>query len=208
MKLHTCHAAPSPRRVQLFLDYKQIELDTHAVDLRAGEQFEPDFLALNPRGTVPVLELDDGTALTDGMAICWFLEGLYPQRPLLGTDRVQQARILAWQQRISMDGFLAVADALRNANPAFAGRAQPGPHPCAQIADLAERGRQRIRQFLADMDAELAGRQFLLGEDFSMADIDLLVVLDFSRRFGMAFDPDCPGLVAWRERAAGRLGID
>ncbi|MDA3912975.1 glutathione S-transferase family protein [Oleiagrimonas sp.] len=208
MKLHTYESAPSPRRVHLFLAYKGIELPTRTVDLREHEQWGEDFLRLNPRGTVPVLELDDGSALSDGIAICTYLEHLYPERPLMGTGPEQQARVLSWHMRIYMDGFLSCANALRNSHPAFAGHADMGPRPCEQIPALAERGKQRLHQFLHDMDHELANRDFLLGDTFSMADIDLLVALDFSRRLHLEPETDISHLNAWRLRTAHRLDID
>jgi glutathione S-transferase len=113
MKLYTFDPAPNPRRVKLFLTYKGIDLPTVQIDLRQGAQFSKEFRAINPRCIVPALQLDDGSVLCDAIAICWYLEKLYPQKPLMGTEPLQQAQILSWDQRIYSDGFYAVADVHR-----------------------------------------------------------------------------------------------
>src|SRR5690606_1248917 len=119
MLLYTYDPAPNPRRVRLFLDYKGIGLPTRQVDLRKLEQLEPAFRAINPRCIVPALQLDDGSVLCDGLAICLYLESLYPERPLFGADALERARIVSWDQYLYSDAFQPIADVLRNQHRAF-----------------------------------------------------------------------------------------
>lgn len=206
MKLYTFASAPNPRRVQLFMHCKGIDVPAEQVDLRRDEQHAEAFLRTNPRATVPALALDDGTVLADSLAICWYLERLHPDPPLMGRDAREQARILDWHMRIFVDGVLAGADALRNGHPAFADRALPGPYPCTQIPALAERGEQRMQQFLQDMDQQVDGHDHLVGDRLTLADIDLLVAIDFCARVRHGLPEGCRRLTDWRDRTAARIG--
>jgi len=200
MKLFTYDPAPNPRRVNLFIAYKGIELPTEQVDLRKHEQFSPHFQAINPRCVVPTLQLDDGGALCDGIAICWYLEKLYPQRPLFGTDPLRQAQILSWDQFIFTDGFLAVAESLRNHSEAFKHRAVPGAEKIEQIPELVERGRKRLQIFFWALEQHLQDRQFIVGDELSFADIDAFVTVDFAAWIKEKVPQNCPNLQRWYER--------
>lgn len=182
MKFYDCAGAPSPRRVRIFMAEKGLDIATQQVDLRAGEQFSDEFRALNPGCTVPVLELDDGTAIHEAEAISRYLEAAYPEPPLMGVTPLEQAQVAMWEHHMEHDGFLAVAEAFRNHSPGFKGRALPGSHPVEQIEALVERGRQRYRNFLADLDARLAQSEFIAGPAFTLADITALVTVDFAAR--------------------------
>src|SRR2546429_9854745 len=114
MKFYDCAVAPSPRRVRIFLAEKGLTVPTVQVDLRNCEQFSPAFRAVNPDCTVPVLELDDGTKLTDSIAICLYLEAQHPQPPLMGSGAYDRALVAEWQRRAERDGMHAMAEAFRN----------------------------------------------------------------------------------------------
>ncbi|MGJ5139108.1 glutathione S-transferase N-terminal domain-containing protein [Bradyrhizobium oligotrophicum] len=149
MKLYDAAVAPSPRRVRIFLAEKGLAIPMVRLDLRAGEQFEPEFRALNPQCTVPVLELDSGAAITDVIAICRYLEELHPAPPLMGRDAEERALIECWIRRIEWDGLYALQEAFRNGTPGLERRALPGPLPLEQIPALAERGRLRVAHYFA-----------------------------------------------------------
>jgi glutathione S-transferase len=200
MKLYTFDAAPNPRRVNLFLAYKGIQLRSQQINLRAGEQFSPDYRAVNPRCTLPTLQLDDGTAVCDAIAICWYLESCYPQKPLLGSDSLSQARVLSWDAYIFSDAFLPVADALRNRSEAFKDRAVPGPGRVAQIPELEARGRQRLQLFWQYLEEYLNGREYLVGNAITMADIDAFVVVDFAGWIKERVPENRPRVQAWYQR--------
>ncbi|TVR79260.1 MAG: glutathione S-transferase [Rhodospirillales bacterium] len=180
MRFHDCSTAPSPRRVRIFMAEKGISLPTVQVDLKSGEHLEPAFRRLNPWCTVPVLELDDGTCISEAMAVCRFLEEIHPDPPLMGRDAREKGLVAMWEHRCEIDGFLAAAEALRNATPRMKGRALPGPEPYEQIPALAERGRKRVQGFFKALDQRLADSAFLAGDTYTVADITAQVAVDFA----------------------------
>src|SRR5712671_5301684 len=133
MKFYDFALAPSPRRVRIFLAEKGIAVPTVQVNLRAGEQFTPEFRAVNPDCTVPVLELDDGVRITDAIGICVYFEASHPEPPLMGTGAQERALITSWQRIAEREGFYAVMEAFRNTTPRLEGRGLPGPLDLAQI---------------------------------------------------------------------------
>lgn len=205
MLLHDCTTAPNCRRVRIFAAEKGIELPSRQVNLKTGEHLGEAFLALNPDATVPVLELDDGTALCESVAICQYLEELYPQPRLLGVDAAHRARVSMWQRRMEQAGLQAVAEAFRNEAPGLRDHALPGPRPVAQIPALAERGRLRYGWFLEDLERRLAGVAFVAGERFTIADITALVAVDFARRaLGTEPPAEGAGLARWYREVGAR----
>jgi len=204
MKFYDCAVAPSPRRVRIFLAEKGMTLPTIQVDLRKGEQFGDAFRAVNPECTVPVLELDDGTRISDSLAICVYLERTRPEPPLMGVDAADRAIVAEWQRRAERDGFLAVAEAFRNSTPAFKTRALPGPDDYPQIPALVERGRARTQKFFKLIDARLADREFVAGDRYSIADITTLVAIDFAGWIKLAIPDDCAHLRRWHQAVAAR----
>ena len=204
MKFYDCATAPSPRRVRIFLAEKGITLDTVQVDLRNGEQFSPAYRAINPDCTVPALALDDGTVIGDAIAICQYLEEVHPEPPLIGKTPQERAVVTALNRQIERDGLSAAMDALRNTAKGLKGRALPGPHDYEQIPELAARGRARIENFLRDMDARLAGRAFVAGERYTIADISTLVLIDFVGWIKMTIPQECANLRRWYEGVAAR----
>ena len=126
MKFYDCATAPSPRRVRIFLAEKGITVPKVQVDLRNNEQLTPAFRAINPDATVPVLELDNGTRITDAIGICVYFEATHPQPPLMGESAEEKAVVTAWQRISERNGFYAVMDALRNSTPGLKSRALPG----------------------------------------------------------------------------------
>ena len=206
MKLYTFDPAPNPQRLKMFIDCKGIELDTAQVNFSEGEQRTNSYKAVVPPGTVPALVLDSGRALTSVFAITQYLEAMYPDRTLLGSSAEEQALILDWNHRISTDVFKAIADLFRNTNPAFAGRALPGILDTEQIPALAERGRSQFLHALTIMNDELSSRNYVAGDSFSMADIDLLASLHFAG-WAAKVKPDeaLTALADWRQRAQAVL---
>jgi glutathione S-transferase len=204
MKLYDCASAPSPRRVRMFLAEKGIAVPTVQVDLRAGEQFSESFRAINPDCTVPVLELDDGTHIADAIGICIYFEATQPVPALMGGDPITKALIAAAERRAEREGFYAVQEAFRNFTRGLKDHALPGPDTYEQIPALAERGRARVLRFFARMDATLAGRSFVCGETFSIADITALVSIDFAKWIKLAIPQECVNLRRWYETVSAR----
>lgn len=204
MKLYDFTRAPNCRRVRIFAAEKGIALDLVEVDLGSRAQLGEDYLAKNPGATVPMLELDDGTRLTESIAICRYFEEIQPEPALFGTDPLGKATVEMWRRRVELEGLMAVADALRNGNPFFAGRALAGPQDLAQIPELATRAMVRLDRFFAMLDARLAESPYLAGEAFSVADIDALVTVDFARAVKRSIPDDAPALKRWHETVSAR----
>ena len=204
MKLYDCKTAPNPRRVRIFLAEKGVTVPTVEVDLRAGEQFTPEFRAVNPESTVPVLEFDDGRRITEVVAICTYFEATHKQPPLMGVGAEDQAIVAAWQHRAEREGLWACADAFRNSAPGLKGRALPGPDDYEQIPALAERGRARVERFLEKLDEALAGREFIAGDRYTIADITALVLVDFAGRIKLPIPEPCAHLRRWHAAVSAR----
>lgn len=180
MKLYIYPGAPSPERVVQMLRHKGVELDTEIVDLKSGEQLKSPYREINPRCTVPALVLDDGSCLTEVIAICMYLDSQYPDKPVFGTNDLERAQVVNWMHRIFTEGFMAVAEALRNSSPGMKHRALAGPDNLEQIPELAERGKQRLPYLFSNLNAALEGRKFLVGNNLSQADIDAFVTCNFA----------------------------
>ncbi|MFZ5609730.1 MAG: glutathione S-transferase family protein [Pseudomonadota bacterium] len=182
MKLYDMTKAVNPRRVRMFLAEKGVEVDKIEVDIVAGENLKDDYLAVNPRGLLPTLVLDDGTAIGESVAICRYIEEIYPDPPLMGVDAKDKALIEAWQRQMEFDGLASVALAFRNSSPFFKDRAVPGViGKLPQSSELAARGRVLTERFFADLDQRLAQSEFVAGPRFTIADITAYVTCAFAR---------------------------
>lgn len=204
MRFYDCATAPSPRFVRIFIAEKGLDIPVRQVDLRHGEHLSPAFRAINPHGTVPVLELDDGTRLTSTQG-CWrYLEEIAPEPPLLGTTPVERAIIADRIWRLEAEGWQAVTEALRNAAPGLKDRALVGPDNYAQIPELAERGRVRTQRFLARLDDLLTTGPYMAGDRFSAVDIFALVLVDFAGWLKFALPAEAARARRWYETVSAR----
>lgn len=197
MKFYDCKTAPSPRRVRIFLAEKGVDIEAVQVDLGAGEQFSDDFRKVNPDCVVPALELDDGSCISEVIAICQYIEDLYPQPELLGRSPEERAQVSMWNGKVEQLGLMAMMDAFRNASKGLIDRALPGPEPYAQIPELADRGRKRVQQFLYRLDDQLADNTFVAGERYSIADISAMVLVDFAGWIKIAIPDDASHVARW-----------
>jgi glutathione S-transferase len=200
MKLYTYDPAPNPRRLSLFLKHKGLEIDSQQVDLMTGEHLGEAYGAINPQHTVPALVLDDGTVLTEVIGIVTYLEALHPEKPLLGTTPLEKALVSSWDHHLFVGLMTAVASMLRNASKGFQNRALPGPLDLPQLPALAERGLLQLQHILPELDAHLAGRAWLAGDNPTFADIDLLVGLDFIGWVKQSIPEECTNLRAYQAR--------
>jgi glutathione S-transferase len=185
MLLYDNAHAPSPRRVRIFLKEKGIEVRTVQVDILGGGNLAPEFLAISPRGLLPVLRLDDGAVIDETVAICRYFEELHPRPALLGSTPLEKALVESWQRRVELDGMAGVADVFRNSLPAMANRGVPGRVGDPQIAQLVDRGRISVARFYKMLDDRLAGSRYLAGDRFTIADITALCTIDFATFAGM-----------------------
>lgn len=182
MKLYHSTSSPNSRRVRILLAEKDLTPTLIPVDLGKGEQHGDAYRAINPRRVVPVLVLDDGTVIGEVPVIGRYLDDIHPSPSLFGTTPVQQAVISMWDRRIEQEGFASVMEAIRNKAPGLKSRAIAGPHDYEQIPALVERSTQRVKNLFADMNARLAEAPYAAGESFSVADITLLVTVDFAAK--------------------------
>ena len=204
MKLYDFELAPNPRRVRMYLAEKGLSVPSVQVNLRQGEHLREEFRAENPALIVPALVLDDGALVTETMAICRYFEALHPAPPLFGTTAREQAMVEMWSRRAELEGFLAVAEALRNSLERFKDRALPGPRNYAQIPALAERGKTRVRGFFEDLDARLADSAYTAGDRFSVADITAFVTVEFAGWMEEKPRDDLRHLWRWHAEIASR----
>lgn len=197
MKLYDYNPAPSPRRVRIFLAEKGVDVEVEQIDLAAKAQFDEPYPSINPRCTVPALQLDDGEVLCDNSSIARYLEEVYPEPPLLGHDPVDKALVAEWISRVEAEGFMGVAEALRNHSDFFKESSLPGPDRYAQIPELAARGRARAEAFFKVLDAQLADNAYVAGEHYSAADIAAMVFVDFSAWIKLKPAPELEHLLRW-----------
>lgn len=204
MKFYDCRTAPSPRRVRVFLAEKGIDIETVQVDLGSGEQFSAAFRKINPDCVVPVLELDDGTHLSEVLPICHYLEELYPEPALLGRTAVERSTTLMWNAKVEQQGLWAAAEAFRNSAKSLTNNALPGPDNYTQIPELAERGRERVARFYARLDGQLASNEYIAGDFFSVADISAMVAIDFGSWIKIQMPDGASNLARWYSAVSQR----
>ncbi|MBM85984.1 MAG: glutathione S-transferase [Rhodospirillaceae bacterium] len=204
MKFYDCSTAPSPRRARVFIAEKGIDIETIQVDLGNREQLSDWFRKINPYCTVPVLSLDDGTTYTNTAGIRAYLDALYPEPNLMGHTAQAKGRIADLQWRIETEGMMARAEALRNSVPGMKGRALTGLEAYEQIPELAERGKARAARFLAGIEGLVGAKPFVAGDSYSVADIDLMVVVDFAGWLKMGLPDDAVNARRWHEAVSAR----
>lgn len=204
MKLYTSSRAPNPRRVSIFIAEKGIEgIEEVNVDLMTGQNRSADFLALNPLGRVPALDLGDGRVLTETRAICTYLEGLHPEPNLMGDDFEERAFIEMADRRMELHLLLGIANCVRHTHPALAVLEQP------QFGDFGASQGEKMRDTARWLDGVLAGQPYVAGQRFTIADITAFCALEFARGM-MKFKPGAEGMVhlqEWRDRIANRPSV-
>ena len=205
MKLYTFDVAPNARRLQLFLDCKGIELDTQQVDLLSGEQLQEPFASINPLRTIPALQLDDGTVLTEVVAQVHYLESLYPDRPLMGTTDLEKAQVLQWDHIVMLHGLASLRDMYRNYSERFKGRGMTGASEVAQIPELVERGKLLLGDFWGVLESRLQDTPWLAGDNFTFADITLVCMIEFAGWVKESVPEGCATVKGWQERAAAAM---
>jgi len=197
MKLYDSAAAPNPRRVRIFLAEKGIEVPTVPIDIGRAENRQPEFLAKNPMGGVPVLELDDGTFLAESVAICRYFEGLQPEPALMGTDARERALVEMWNRRMENEIAVPAMQSFRNTHDFFKGR-------IPQVPEYGAVAGKHAKTRLIWLDEELADREFVAGDRYTIADITALVGVDFGRVTDIRIEPDQKNLQRWYEAVSSR----
>ncbi len=199
MKLYTSAFAPNPERVHMFMKEKGItDIELVDINIMEREHKTREYRTISPLAQIPALELDDGRVLTESRAICRYLEGVHPEPNLFGKTDEEAAFIEMWDRRVEFMFLLPLAWWIRHGHPAFTAIEK-------QIAELAPRGEKGFRYFAKWLDSELAGRDFIAGDRFTIADITAFASLGFARVAKWKPDADeLPNLVAWRGRMLAR----
>jgi len=198
MKLYDFKTAPNPRRVRIYLAEKGIEIPLVNVDIMQREQKTPDFLAKNPVGSIPVLELDDGTCISESIAICRYIEELHPEPPLFGRTPLEKAVTEMWLRRVELKVMLPVGQVWVHGHPLTA-------RMLKQIPEAAELGRKRAHLGYQLLDQQLATNQFLAGDNYSVVDAVALSTIDFAAGLvGVPYDEDLKHLKRWHDTVSAR----
>lgn len=197
MKLYDTARAPNPRRVRMYLAEKGISVPLVPVDLARMEHRAPAYVAVNPLQRTPALELDDGTVLTESIAICRYFEELRPEPPLFGIGAKGRAEVEMWQRRLEF-GLLGPTSAVfRHLHPAMTEME-------AQVPQWGESNKPRVTEFLQFLDGHLASRDFVCGDRFTVADITGLVGLDFMKPSKLAVPDDLSHVRRWHAKLSAR----
>lgn len=204
MIFYDCSTAPNPRRARMFIAEKGLEIETRDISIAKGEQLGEAFRAVNPRATVPVLVTGAGAVLTENLGIAAYLEAAFPEPPLMGRTADEKGLVLMWNAIAEQQGGMPIAEALRNAHPAFANRAIPGPADYAQLPELAARGRDRTARFFGLLEERLTESPFVALDHFTLADISTFVFVEFARVVKMRIPEANSATRAWHEKVAAR----
>lgn len=190
--------APNPRRVRIFLAEKGVSAPTVDIAIMKREHKSPEHLARNSLGQVPTLELDDGTMISETVAICRYFEGVHPNPPMFGRDGVEQALVEMWTRRVEFSVMTPVGMFWRHAHPFTAAVVVP------QYKEFGESNRAHYERALGWLDGELTGRDFLATKDYTVADICLLSTVDFATWIGLAIPDNLANVKAWHARVTSR----
>ena len=208
MILYDYKRAPNPRRVRIFLAEKNINIEIRNVDLMNQENIKEDFLKINPLGTVPFLQIEDGTGIAESIAICRYFEEKYPEPALMGKDPIEKAQIEMWQRLIEFKGIFPAGEAFRNKAEGFKDRAVAGPVKIEQIPELIERGAILINYFFKFINARLSKSEYVGGKSFSIADISAYIAIDFASWIKLVPDESHGSLNEWLEKIKLRDSIN
>jgi len=209
MKLYDFSLAPNPRRVRMFLAEKGVDIPLVEINTREFAQFSDEYQAKCPQSVVPMLELDDGTCITESVAICRYVEETNPEPPLMGRDTKDRAIVEMWNRRVEIEGYLSAAEAVRNGLPLFEDRGITGQRSgVPQIPALVARGKQSMERFYNMLDAQLADNAFIAGDHFTIADITAFVTAEFAKRIEIEIPENCTNVRRWHADIAARPSVD
>jgi glutathione S-transferase len=201
MKLYDS-IGPNPRIVRMFMAEKGIEMPKQAVDLRGGENRQGEHLKRNPHGQMPALELDNGSYLSEITAICEYLEEKKPEPAMIGRTAEERAECRMWTRRVDLNICEHLANGYRF------GEALEFFKKRIPVAAEASPGLKMIAaNRLQWLNGQMAGKDYLCGNRFTLADILLYCWLDFGSKVGQPLDPANANLVAWFERVSKRESV-
>ena len=192
MRLYQFESGANPPRVRAFLVEKGIleTVELVDIDVANGVNRQPEFRAKNSRGTLPVLELGDGTFIAESVAICRYFEVSHPDPPMMGVTAKDQAIVEMWNRRIELGLFRYCDDVVRNTLDFFRDKV-------IQDEAVVRVGHQSAKHECDWLDAELAERRYVAGQAFTMADITLYAAFFLGARSIVEADGEYPKLTRW-----------
>ncbi|MCE2658461.1 MAG: glutathione S-transferase family protein [Rubrivivax sp.] len=197
MLLHDLTPGMHPRRVRIFLAEKGLSIPRKEVDAAGLANETPEFLKLNPLGKLPVLELDDGTTLSESLAICRHLDELHPNPPLLGSTSVERARIDMWTLRMEFELSRPIAQVFLHTGEFYRGRME-------QVPEVARHARSHALATMQWLNSELNARQHMAGDGYSMADIVAQCAFVLGKAAGLRIPPEMAHLSRWFAAVSAR----
>ncbi len=190
---------PNPRVVNMFIAEKGLDIPREEINLMAGENRQAAYMAKNPSGQMPALETDEGPVLAEITVICEYLEELHPDPPLIGSTPMERAETRMWTRRIDLNIAETMANGFR-----FSQGLALFQNRVRTIPEAADGLKATAREKLAWLDGLIAGREFIVGNRFTLADILLFCFVEFGNQVGQPLDPANANLAAWRERVKTR----
>ena len=198
MKLFDLPASPNTRRVRIFIAEKNLEIEVVPIDMMSGENKTEEYLAKNPLGRMPLLELDDGTCIAESIAICRYLENEFPDPPLFGTTSLEKAMIEMWQRRMEFQFLNPMIDIFRNTHEMWKDRIVQIP----QVAEIASEG---VKKQMVWLNQELEGKEYIAENGYSVADITAQCAFVMGNAaVGIRIPEDLSNLDAWWSRVTSR----
>ncbi len=198
MKLYDLPPSPNARRVRIFIAEKGLEIPIVPVNMMTGENQSEDYLAKNPLGKMPLLELDDGTCIAESAAICRYLEEMNPNPPLMGRNPLERALVEMWHRRMEFEFLIPVITIFLHTGEMWKDRV-------TQIPQVAETGILNVKERMEWLDRELDGKEFITGEDYTVADITAQCAFVMAKAaLGLRIAEDQPKLSNWFTRVSSR----
>ncbi len=190
MKIYDFVGAPNPKKLRVYLAEKGLRIPFEPVNIVTGDNRRPEFLAKNPLGGLPVLELDDGRCLTESLAIIEYLEELHPTPPMVGTTPRERARVRELERIAELGILNSVVQYFQNTHPFMASRFKQSP-------EAAENAKTRLAGNLKVLDAAIGTKPFVAGERSTIADCTLFAGVEFAECSQAPIDPECKNVARW-----------
>ncbi|WP_417519209.1 glutathione S-transferase family protein [Minwuia sp.] len=197
MKFYDLAAGSNPRRVRIYMAEKGIEIPMHQMDMMKNEHHTPDYLKINPFAKMPALELDDGTILTESVAICRYLEALHPEPPMFGRTALEEGQVEMWNRRSELEIAIPSAQCFQHTSDFWKDRLE-------QIPAWGEACRSKVLKQMVIFDTHLQGREFLATDDYTVADITLQCGVLLGKGIGLRIPAELENLTAWWKRVSAR----
>lgn len=198
MKLYSLKNGVNPRRVRIFLAEKRVSIPIEEFDMETRAHKDAAFLVKNPLGTLPVLELDDGTLISESVAICRYFEEMIPEPPLFGRSSLERAQVEMWNRRMELELLLPTIDVFVHTHSFWEGRRE-------QVASFGDLRRRQLVERMRWLDGELKDREFIGVDRYNIADITAQVALLTARgALKLAVPEDHTNLTRWWKAVSSR----